>query len=322
METLRKQIIAIAVAAFVILTATASALAQQDKSGVKVDGDKVTVLVTVHPHSSSKRAAAASIQPGDFAVREDDRPQEILSVRQATQAPLHLAVLIQDDLISRVNNELRGVKEFIRGLPQGSRVMVGYLTTGSLAVAQEFTTDLEKAAKEVRVVRSSTAGSPFNPYVGLLDALRRFDAEAEGRKVVLMISDGLDISRGFSSASPSQSIDLDRAIRAAQRRGVAVFTFYSPSVGLTSFNRLAVNFGQGSLNRLADETGGQAFFSGTSFVSFAPYFRELNELLGQQWLITYRSTNTGDDFRRIKITTEQDVHLHYPEGYRPRNGDK
>ena len=92
-------------------------------------------------------------------------------------------------------------------------------------------------------------------------------------------------------------------------------------MGLTSWNRQAVSYGQGSLNRLADETGGVAFFSGTSFVSFDPYFKELNGLLGLQWLITYRSSNTGDEFRRIEVTTDYDLHLRHPAGYRPRDND-
>ena len=43
-------------------------------------------------------------------------------------APLNLAILIQDDLVSRVGNEINVTKEFIRSLPSGSRVMVGYIT--------------------------------------------------------------------------------------------------------------------------------------------------------------------------------------------------
>lgn len=131
----------------------------------------------------------------------------------------------------------------------------------------------------------------------------------------MLVSDGLDVSRGFRSASPGQSVDLDRAIREAQRRGIAVFSFYAPTVGLTSVSRLATNFGQGSLNRLGDETGGMAFFSGTDFVTFDPYFRELNDVLGREWIVTYRSRNTGRGFHKIEIMTESNVHLHYPPGY-------
>jgi len=46
--------------------------------------------------------------------------------------PLNIAILIQDDLTSRVGNELGVTRQFIRALPAGSRVMVGYITAGSL----------------------------------------------------------------------------------------------------------------------------------------------------------------------------------------------
>ena len=290
----------------------------QDKSRrVRADGREVTILVTAHPHSDRTRQAAAALQPGDFSVREEKRPQQIISVKRASEAPPVLAVLIQDDLVSRVNNEIKAIKEFIRTLPEGSRVMTGYLTTGTINVTQDFTTDRARAADSLRVIRSSASSAPFNPYVEVREALKRFDAEPAGRRMILLVSDGLDISRGFSSASPTLSIDLDRAIDDAQRRGVAVFTFYAPSVGLTGSSRIAVNFGQGSLNRLADETGGEAFFSGTDFVSFEPYIKDFNELMGLQWVITYRSSTTGSSFRRVEVTAESDVHLHHPKGYRP-----
>jgi VWFA-related protein len=297
------------------------ALAPAAGVGAQNEQGDVTITVTVHPHSSRTRALAQKLQPTDFAVREDKRPQQIISVKRASEVPVVLAVLIQDDLVSRVNNEIRGIKDFIRALPEGSRVMTGYLTTGTLSVAQDFTADRARAADSLRIIRGTSTAAPFNPYVEVVEALKRFDSQPQGRRAILLVSDGLDASRGLRSASPMLSIDLDRAIREAQRRGVTVYGFFAPSTGLTSASRIANNFGQGSLNRLADETGGEAFFSGTDFVSFSSYFKELNELLGNQWVITYRSSSTGSDFREIEVTTEQDVHLHYPTGYKPA-GDK
>lgn len=308
-----------AMAALVLVfSLTSSNSARQKQSDVSVDGREVTILVTAHPHSDRKRAEALKLRPEDFAVREEKQPQKIISVKRATEAPPIIAVLLQDDLQSRVNNEIKGIKEFIRRLPEGSRVMTGYLTAGSLRVTQDFTTDRERAAESLRIIKGNASSAPFNPYVELIEALRKFDSQPMGRRLVLMVSDGLDASRGIRSASPALSIDLDRSIREAQRRSVAVFSFYAPSVGLSGAGRLEANFGQGSLNRLADETGGEAFFSGFDFVTFDPYFKELNELLGLQWLITYRSTNIGSSFRQIEVTTEADVHLHHPEGYKPK----
>jgi len=197
---------------------------------------------------------------------------------------LNLAILIQDDLISQVSNEIGVTRDFIRSLPQGSRVMVGYITAGSLQVRQPFTTDLESAAKSLRIPTASRASSPFNPYVEVIEALRKFDSEWNNANAVLLISDGLDVSRGFDSTAAGQTLDLGRAIKEANKRRVAIFSFYAPSVGLTSRSPLAASYGQSSLNRLGHETGGKAFFQGTNgFVTFDSYFARLKETLNRQF---------------------------------------
>lgn len=198
--------------------------------------------------------------------------------------PLNIAILIQDDLVSKVGNELGVTREFIRSLPAGSRVMVGYITTGTLQVRQSFTSDLEKAARSLRVPRASTSAAAFNPYVEVIEALRSFDSNSKGKNAILLISDGLDTSRGFDISSSGHTLDLDRAIKQASDRNVAVYAFYAPSVGLTSRSRLAASYGQNSLNRLAAETGGKAYFQGTTgFVTFDSYFERLRRTLDEQY---------------------------------------
>jgi hypothetical protein len=211
-----------------------------------------------------------------FPTDKKDTTQKSARVSE----PINLAVLVQDDLISQVGNELGVTREFIRSLPSGSRVMVGYITAGTLQMRQSFTTDLDKAARSLRVPRSSTSGSPYNPYVEVIQALSNFDSSWKGKNAVLLISDGLDTSRGFDISSSANTLDLGRAIKQANQRNVAVYAFYAPSVGLTSRSRLAASYGQNSLNRLADDTGGKAFFQGTTgFVTFDSYFKHLTQAL-------------------------------------------
>jgi hypothetical protein len=203
-----------------------------------------------------------------------------------TIEPLDLAVLIQDDLVPQVGNELGVTRDFIRSLPQGSRVMVGYITAGSLQVRQPFTNDLDKAARSLRIPLGSTASAPFNPYVEVIEALRKFERDGNNANAILLISDGLDTSRGFDSTAAGHTVDIERAIKEANKRGVSVFSFYAPSVGLTSHSRTAASYGQSSLNRLSNETGGRAFFQGTSgFVTFNSYFSRLRETLNRQYAL-------------------------------------
>ncbi|HKO43613.1 MAG TPA: hypothetical protein VJU84_09990 [Pyrinomonadaceae bacterium] len=211
-----------------------------------------------------------------LAVEANDRAGKVYE-------PVNLAILIQDDVTSQVSNEIADTRNFIRSLPNGSKVMVGYITAGSLQVSQPFTTDLDRAAKSLRIPRSSTAAAPYNPYVGVVEALRKFDNDSNARNAVLLISDGLDTSHGFDIASAASTVDLDRAIKRANDRNVAVYAFYAPTVGLTSRSRLAASFGQSSLNRLANDTGGKAFFQGsTGFVSFDSHFRGLVRTLNER----------------------------------------
>ena len=204
--------------------------------------------------------------------------------KERVRVPLNIALLIQDDLTSQVGNELGVTREFIRSLPTGSKVLVGYITSGTLQVRQPFTTDLNRAANSLRIPAASTAVSPYNPYVEVLEALRKFDKNWKGPNAVLLISDGLDTSRGFDADSAGYTIDIDRAITEANRRDVAIYSFYAPSVGLTSRSRLAASYGQSSLNRVSHDTGGRAFFQGTSgFVTFDSYFNRLRAELNRQY---------------------------------------
>jgi hypothetical protein len=130
---------------------------------------------------------------------------------------------------------------------------------------------------------------------------------------MLLISDGLDAFE----PSPTQSIELERAILQAQRNSVAVYSFYS-TTNFTANNSGFLSLqGQGSLNRLAEETGGRAFFQGTlSPVSFEPFFKDLNNALTRQFALTYLSTHMKRGLHRVQVfSTNPDVKIEHPKSY-------
>src|SRR6185295_17185215 len=220
------------------------------------------VVIPVSIKVKESVASETELQNIDLVVSEDGEPQSILSIRgSGTNSPITLAVLIQDDLVPSVANEIKPLAEFIRTLPKGSRVMIGYLRTGSLQVKQKFTNDVERAASALRPPVGFASASPYNPYVEVIEALKRFESQPLGRRAILLVSDGLDISRGVDSSSPSQSVDLQRAVNESQRRGVAIYGFYAPTT-LAAANPGLITNAQSSLLRLSDETGGIAFFQG------------------------------------------------------------
>lgn len=290
-----------------------------DKKKQKDKGVRpMTIPISIFTKKEMREKQAEEfLEAGEIIVNEDEDNQVILSIRSVSNTPLSLAVLIQEDLSSNVNLQLKDIKDFIRNLPKGSRVMVAYLRSGSMQVRQRFTTELNEAAEAVRIVSGNAGVAPRNPYDGVVDTLKKFEALPTGRRAILLISDGLDVSNGIDSSSPNQSPDLDKAILRAQRGGVAIYSFYS-SASLTEggSSRLVLN-AQSSLNRLSEETGGRAFFQGTfTPVSFDPFFEDLNLLLNRQFALTYLSTHMKKGYHRVKVTsTNPEVKIEHPNGY-------
>src|SRR5215510_7664828 len=131
-------------------------------------GKPVTIPLTI----KKEKQADVELQGIDLTVTEDGEPQTIVSVRGVgTNSPITLALLIQEDLVPSVSNEIRSLADFVRKLPKGSRVMIGYLRTGSLLTKQKFTADLDKAASALRPPAGFANTGPYNPYVEVVEAL-------------------------------------------------------------------------------------------------------------------------------------------------------
>jgi len=314
-KNLLKTVVALSVGYALMLS---PAFAQVENERQKQKVRTVSIPISIFTKEELREGQMAEyVQADRLIVREDREEQTILSIRSVSDAPLALAILVQEDLVSNFNLQIRDLSEFVRALPKGSRVMVAYLRAGNMQIRQKFTDDLDAAAGAFRIVSSSSTAGPRNPYDGVIDTLNRFDALPAGRRAILLVSDGLDVSHGVESSSPGQSLDLDRAILRAQRRSVAVFSFYTPTFATEGGNSVLVMNGQGSLQKLSDETGGRAFFQGSiAPISFLPFFRDLRILLNRQFLLSYLSTHMKKGYHRIEVTsTNPSVKIEHPKGY-------
>ncbi len=312
--------IALVTAVLVILFAPALAQDPENTGKPTQEGDVrvMTIPISIFTQKElEKKKAEEFVEAGEIIVREDGDLQDILSIRSVSNQPLALAVLIQDDLTLNINNQLKDLARFITGLPEGSRVMVGYVKSGSIQIRQKFTTDLADAADSLRIVVGSPSAAPRSPYDGVIEALKRFEGVPSGRRAILLISDGLDVSNGLSSSTPSSSLSLDQAILRAQRTSVAVYSFYGSATYTSGGNNTLVSNGQGSLLRLSKETGGKAFFQGSlTAVSFQPFFRDLNLALTRQFALSYLSTHMKKGYHKVEVTsTNPVVKIEHPKGY-------
>ncbi|MGH9580727.1 MAG: VWA domain-containing protein [Terriglobales bacterium] len=269
----------------------------------QAQGPLVTVTVTAVGH---KGADPASVTKEDVQVRQRDDRRPVVAWVPAggDAAPLDLVILIDDSLDTGVGTNLDDLKKFIRSLPANTRVAVAYAQNGSAQLRQNLTSDREEAAKALRLplgLRDSFS----SPYLAVVDLMGRLP-QTQGRRAILLISDGIDLMRGVSGSSPASNNELQRAIEQAQRRNVQVYTLYASGSGRIRRNFFLVSNGQGALSRLALETGGEAYFQGLGTpVSFEPFLEELNQTLSQQYLLTFRAApGEKASYQRLRVTTE------------------
>jgi hypothetical protein len=299
-----------------LLASAGPALAQKKDPKQRPNVRTVTIPISIYRKKESKQDQTEElIQIDRLIVREDKDNQTILSIRSVMNTPLSLAVVLQEDLSQGVNLQLGDLRDFIKGLPRGSRVMVGYIRGGTFRVRQRFTDNLERAAASLQIVGGNASSN--GPFEGIAEATSYFEAMPSGRRAILLVSDGVDASQGTTAFDLLNSPQLDQATLKAQRRGVAVYSIYSPTQLTQSANSTVISYGQGALQKLADETGGQSFYQGTvAPVSYIPFLRDLDMLLDRQFALTFLSTHMKKGYHRVDVTsTNPDVKIEHPQGY-------
>ena len=118
-------------------------------------------------------------------------------------------------------------------------------------------------------------------------------ARQTGRRIEIVISDGMDTTSRKS---------LQEALRAAQQNDTTIYCISTNSIrreyaGSDSGNKV--------LRKLAEETGGRAFFPSRP-KDLEAVFKRLNEELGAQYTLAYGPSETLQDgaFHRIRIETD------------------
>jgi len=290
--------------------------AQRPESKDKQSVRTVTIPISIFTKAELRQDQMEEfIQVDRLMVREDKDDQSILSVRSVTNTPLSLAILIQEDLSQEINLQLRDLRSFVSSLPRGSRVIVAYIRGGTLHIKQRFTDNMERAAASIQIVAGSASSN--GPYEGVDEATNYFDALPTGRRAILLVSDGLNASQGATASDTLSTPEMERAILKAQRRGVAVYSIWSPATLSQNSNSTLISYGQGALAKLSEETGGRTFYQGTAApVSFIPFLKDLSILLERQFALTYLSTHMKKGYHRVEVlSTNPNVKIEFPKGY-------
>ena len=196
---------------------------------------------------------------------------------KATGTTLYVGLLIQDNL-PNVTTDTNAFREFIRALPKGTHIAVGYARPGAVEMAVPFTDDLEKAASTFRAPAGFALMAPGSPFISAKEFLKKFPADESVQSLLVFVSDGIDSNYDEPASPYSGNPYLTGAVSTAKRQKTRVDTIFAPSARTRGGFQMSI--GQGTLNYLSQNTGGTGYYSGSTYVSAQPFLEKILRQLG------------------------------------------
>jgi Ca-activated chloride channel family protein len=256
-----------------------------------VNVDLVNVLFTV---TDRKGKLVTDLSKEELKLYEDNKLQSITNFSRETDLPLTIAILIDtsSSIRDRFKFEQEAAIDFLYRTLRPKKDKALLITFDSaIELIQDFSDNPELLAKAIRQVRPGGGTKLLDSiYLACQEKLK---AET-GRKIIILISDGDD----------NLSLEtLNSTLEMAQRSDVALFTISTNSSG---FFGLTAPKADKILKRLADDTGGRAFFPFKA-EDLSQSFQDISSELRSQYSLAYRSSNGNRDgsFRAIKIDPER-----------------
>ena len=255
---------------------------------IRVGTNEVNVVFTVTDKHGKR---VTDLKQNDFRFVDDTKPvTEVRSFHAETNLPLQVGLLI--DASSSVRDRFKFEQESaIEFLNQTVRrrydlaFVVGFDATPE--VTQDFTDDTEKLGRGVRALRPGGGTAMYDAlYYACRDKLLKKTPNGPTRRAIILLSDGDD----------NQShVTREEAIEMAQRAEAIVYTI-STNVSGTKGS------GDKVLERIADATGGRAFFP-FQIRDVANAFAEIQDELRSQYAVSYKPADFKSDghYRTIEI---------------------
>jgi len=231
------------------------------------------------------------LKQNDFKVIDDQKPAEMRSFNAETNLPLQVGLLVDasNSVRDRFKFEQEAAIEFLNATlrPHSDEAfVVGFDVTPE--VVQDFTDNTEKLSIGVRSLRAGGGTAMFDAlYFACRDKLLKHEQTGPVRRAIILLSDGED----------NQShVTREEAIEMAQRAEAIVYTISTNISGMKGA-------GDKTLERIADATGGRAFFP-FQMRDVADAFLSIQEELRSQYAVAYKPANFIADgsYRTIEIT--------------------
>jgi Ca-activated chloride channel family protein len=269
----------------------------------------VRLPITVTEGKSSR--FVVDLKEEDFEIYEDKVRQRINAFAQQSNMPLDVAVLM--DTSNSVKPKLKFEKDaavsFLETMLSSRRDRALFATFDSqIELHQDFTNRLDLLSTAVYKVK---AQGETRMYDAIHQVCEEKMAAAPGRRrAMVIITDGEDT---ISERSLKEVIDI------AQRTETVIFAISTKAGGLFGVQMGTVDRKEDKeLKRLAEDTGGRAFFT-AEVIELEKSLSAIVRELRSQYLIAYSPTNDNFDgkYRKIevKLPGKKDLRIRTKAGY-------
>jgi VWFA-related protein len=271
---------------------------QQDDSvtTIRKTVNEVNVVFTV---TDKHGRYVKDLQKDEFKVVDDNKPAEqINSFAKETDLPLQVGLLVDasNSVRDRFKFEQESAIEFLNQTIRpryDSAFVIGFDVTPE--VTQDFTDNTEALSKGVRALRPGGGTAMYDAlYFACRDKLLKAKNTGPVRRAIILLSDGDD----------NQShVTREEAIEMAQRADAIVYTISTNISGMKQK-------GDKVLERIADATGGRAFFP-FQIRDVANAFAEIQDELRSQYAVSYKPADFQADgrYRTIEIVANDRKNL-------------
>jgi Ca-activated chloride channel homolog len=272
-------------------TASAQQSSTQEDDSVATIRKTVNEVNVVFTVTDKHGRYVKDLQKDEFKVVDDNRPaEEIKSFAKETDLPLQVGLLVDasNSVRDRFKFEQESAIEFLNQTIRpryDSAFIIGFDVTPE--VTQDFTDNTESLSKGVRALRPGGGTAMYDAlYYACRDKLLRSKNGGPVRRAIILLSDGDD---NQSHVTREESIEM------AQRAEVIVYTISTNISGMKQK-------GDKVLERIADATGGRAFFP-FQIRDVANAFAEIQDELRSQYAVSYKPADFKADgrYRTIEI---------------------
>ena len=233
------------------------------------------------------------LKRNEFKVIDDRQPAELRSFRSETDLPLQVGLLVDasNSVRDRFKFEQEAAIEFLNAIirPRYDKAfVVGFDATPE--VTQDFTDNTEGLSAGVRMLRAGGGTAMYDAlYFACRDKLLKQEQVGPVRRAIILLSDGED---NLSHVTREEAIDM------AARAEVIVYTISTNISGMKGK-------GDKVLERIADATGGRAFFP-FQMRDVSDAFLSIQEELRSQYAVAYKPADFAADgrYRTIAILAQ------------------